>query len=761
MKKTNQQENVFVNSKAAYANHKDAKKAADKKAKASKAKQTKTNTGKAVKNVKNAKNAKPGKIRSFFNKIPKKVWIPVVSVASTLVVASVAVGIPYFMSANVALNDARELKASLKMSIYYLKEGDVDAADACITQAEHCIASLRTDLADTKWQVATYIPFAGSGIKEDLDTASQALDIAEEATQTILRPASNYVRELGQPDLEQLDITNMGPEMAVRINGYCDMIDDLSPAASKVLHELGDLPEFHTGMLEDQISQYRLIGQNADVLIPLLNSASSDILRPAAAVMTETPFSDLRMHPGINTAVITAYWDLLDEITPELVEINDTLVMLAQEAEDPAIYNKYSEKMITIIDLIHEADTYRPLYDNIVSDGEDKFFIIVAQNSAEMRACGGFPGSIGNLSLKDGILYFGDFTSIYNVIPDTHASWIDITDTENKLFLSDWYGNNPRRASCNPHFPRAAELWGSAYQEFNGVEVDGVVSLTPHIIQRLMAVTGPVTLSNGVTIDETNAVDYLQRQIYIDYFTTYGMDEANVMTDYIFAETAKIVGGQVMDHLNKDSLITLLDIIKESSADRVFMMWMKDPEAEQIIYDLGFSGSLNDDPENPALGVFFSVNDANKLGPYLDIDISYDDGVYNEDGSISYHVTVAVTNNIDEETLEIGEGNAYILAMDYGGSMNSLIYLFAPAGGSVSDFENDGEVSITIEKYNDLELGFSPRFILHPGETITFTYTATTAPGITTPPTIMTQPLITDYRPVEEEEITEETAEEA
>ena len=751
MKKTNQQENLFVNSKAAYANHKDAKKAADKKAKASKPKKAAPKAG---------KNAKPGKIKSFFNKIPKKVWIPVVSVASTLIVASVAIGIPYYMSVNVALNDARELKESLKMSVYYLKEGDADSADACITRAEACIDNLRIDLADTKWQVATYIPFAGSGIKEDLATASQALDIAEEATQTILRPASGYVRELGKPDLEQLDITNMGPEMAVRINGYCDMIDYLTPAASKVMHELGDLPTFHTAKLEDQISAYRDICKNADVLIPMVTNASHDILRPAADVMTETPFSDLRMHPGINTGVITAYWDLLDEITPELTEINATLVMLAQEAEDPSIYLKYSEKMVTILDLINEADLYRPLYDNIVLDGEDKYFIIVAQNSAEMRACGGFPGSIGNLSLKDGILYFGDFTSIYNVIPDTHASWIDITDTENKLFLSDWYGNNPRRASCNPHFPRAAELWGSAYEEFNGINVDGVISLTPHIIQRLMAVTGPVTLSNGVTIDDTNAVDYLQRQIYIDYFTTYGMNEANLMTDYIFAETAKIVGGQVMDNLNKDSLTTLLDIIKESSQDRVFMMWMKDPEAEQIIYDLGFSGSLNDDPEHPALGVFFSVNDANKLGPYLDIDISYDDGILNEDGSMSYHVTVAVTNNIDDETLEMGEGNAYILAMDYGGSMNSLIYLFAPAGGTVSDFENDGEVSLSIEEYNDLELGFSPRFILHPGETITFTYTATTAPGVTTPPTIMTQPLITDYRPVEED-LTEETSEEA
>ena len=83
--------------------------------------------------------------------------------------------------------------------------------------------------------------------------------------------------------------------------------------------------------------------------------------------------------------------------------------------------------------------------------------------------------------------------------------------------------------------------------------------------------------------------------------------------------------------------------------------------------------------------------------------------------------------------------------MENGADMISLLYLFAPAGGYISDIENDGDVDFVIEEYNGLQLGFAPYFILYPQQTITFTYTVTTAPGVTVRPEILTQPLIHDY----------------
>ena len=103
-----------------------------------------------------------------------------------------------------------------------------------------------------------------------------------------------------------------------------------------------------------------------------------------------------------------------------------------------------------------------------------------------------------------------------------------------------------------------------AYEEYNDETIDGVISLTPHIIQRLLTITGPVTLSNGVTLDDTNAVGYLQRQIYFDYFKsddyTNNYAEANDVTDALFGECADLVFHELMSSISKDTIVELMNI---------------------------------------------------------------------------------------------------------------------------------------------------------------------------------------------------------
>ena len=197
-----------------------------------------------------------------------------------------------------------------------------------------------------------------------------------------------------------------------------------------------------------------------------------------------------------------------------------------------------------------------------------------------------------------------------------------------------------------------------------------------------------------------------------------------------------------MDHTDKDSLLKLMFIMKESAKDRVFMMWMKNPEDQAVLSSLGLSGELNKDPENPVIGVFYSVNHPNRLGAYVDYTVSVGDGTTNENGTISYPVTVVLSNNLDKQTLKIGRGNPYITTSNTEGYMGSLIYFYAPAGGTVSGFKNNAKVKVSIEKYKELQLGFGSNFKLYPGKPITFTYTVTTAPGVTKKPEVMTQPLI-------------------
>lgn len=680
---------------------------------------------------------------------PKKAGVVFGLAAAALLLVLTVIGIIYSVKASKAAADAKLLKSSVKQTIEYLANGDADAADAEIITVEASIRELRSDLDESKWKTATAIPFVGSKIKEDLETARRAVNIADEATVTILKPASTYIRVIGKPDIDELEMNDMGPDMAVRLYALCNMIDAVCPAAKKVMKDLDELPEFNFSIVENEVSSYRQLPRQAEFFIPIIETASTEIIRPTADTMNRASFADLKTEDGMNTNIIREYLDLEDRIEPHLMNICDQILTSPLINEDPEKYVELSNTLINIMKTLYEIKTYKPLIRLIIGDGEDRMFLVVAQNCAEMRACGGFPGAMGKASVINGEFTFGDFETVLNYLPEEQPSTVTITDEENTLFLPDWYGCNPIKATVNPDFPRAAEIMAAAYEEYNGETIDGIISLTPHIIQRLLTITGPVTLSNGVTLDDTNAVGYLQRQIYFDYFKsddyTNNYVEANNITDALFGECADLVFHELMNSISKDSIIELMSIITESSKDRVLMIWMKDPESQAEISSLGFSGSVYSEPEKPVIGVFYNVNLSCKLGPYIDYHVTMGDGVENSDGSFSYPVTVTLSNTIDDETLEYGLNNIYITSMENGADLISLLYLYAPAGGYVSDFENDSDVEIVIEEYNGLQLGFAPYFILYPGQTITFTYTATTAPGVTVRPEILTQPLIHDY----------------
>ena len=697
---------------------------------------------------KKAKKAKNTTAKKKGSK-PRKAVLICGLIAAVLLLVLTVMGVIYSTKASKATSDARMLKTSVKQTIEYLTNGDADAADAEIITVEASIKELRADLDETKWKSATSLPFIGSKIKEDLETARKAVNIADEATVTILKPASTYIRVIGKPSLDSLEMDDMGPDMAVRLYALCNMIDAVCPAAKKVMKDINELPEFNFDIIENEVSSYRELPQQAEFFIPIIETASTEILRPTADTMNRASFADLKTEDGMDTNIIRAYLDLEDRIEPHVMDICNQILTSPLINENPEKYVELSNTLINLMKTLYEVKTYKPLIRLIIGNGEDRIFLVVAQNCAEMRAGGGFPGSVGKAKVTDGEFTFGDFKGVLHYLPEEQPSTITISDEENTLFLPDWYGCNPIKATVNPDFPRAAEIMTAAYEEYNDETIDGIISLTPHIIQRLLTITGPVTLSNGVTLDDTNAVGYLQRQIYFDYFKsddyTNNYVEANDITDELFAECADLVFHELMNNINKDTIIQLMTIITESSKDRVMMIWMKDPKSQAEITKLGFSGSVYSDPEQPVIGVFYNVNLSCRLGPYVDYHVTMGEGVENPDGSMSYPVTVDLSNTIDEETVAYGYNNIYITSMENGADMISLLYLYAPAGGYISDIENDGDVDFVIEEYNGLQLGFAPYFILYPQQTITFTYTVTTAPGVTVRPEILTQPLIHDY----------------
>ena len=598
--------------------------------------------------------------------------------------------------------------------------------------------------------------------KDNGDDIVTYLRFAKKTSDTFIRPTAEFLTKNGSALKFELSMDKVGPDMANQILVLADGIDQLTPVAEKTLKEINTLPAFKVEKIENKISKYRKLAKdNEEDIVSLMKFAreiSAGVIRPASTVMNRSPLSKLKTEQGdVDTKIIRDYLSLVETVRPYLTRINEVFKTNKLLKDHPKQTAKITSKLDSAMELMEKYDAYVPYIDVVLGDGSDKSYRIVAQNSAEMRASGGLPASMGIVTIKDGILHIGDFQPVLNVVPFLNKGIKEntVSKVEDKLFVKEWYGKKLTGATVNPHFPTAAKRIANGYKKKNKKNLDGIISMTPEIVGKLIKVTGPITLSNGVKLDEKYSVKYLQRDIYFQYYTKKTIKDANLRrkaddkANGLFAEAAKKVISGVMSDLNVKSILKLLDVIKDASEKRIFLMWMANAESQETVKKLGCSGSLNYDQNDPQLGIFFNIRDANRLGYYVDIKVTYGKETVNKDGSVTYPVTVKLKNNIDRTSETKGKGNAYLTSR-HDGTMRAIIYFFAPAGGKITKFKNNSKLDNKTATYEGLNVHYNAQFDLKPRTTVTYTFKVTTAPGVNTKPRLVTTPLLTAYRNAKE-----------
>lgn len=484
--------------------------------------------------------------------------------------------------------------------------------------------------------------------------------------------------------------------------------------------------------------------KSVNTLVSVAEDASDNILKPALDVMDEYPLEGLKVGDGFSVSTINAYLNLLEDIEPRIESMTTKMQTVKLPLGKTEMLSEYTQMLTKLTAAYKENGEYLPLFRAFLGDGSDKLYLLAAQNSAEIRASGGFPGSMGTIRIEDGVLTIDDFKTVYDMISVNPPTEAHITDTEYLLFSGSL--DYARDACYIPDFERVGEIWALAYESKNDEHIDGVISLTPVIIQKVLAYTGAVTLSDGTELNGDNATQMLQKDLYYKYLSSnssYKISNANDYVDSLFAETAKIVMGRLVDDFDINRIADYSKIFTDGGKDRTILMWMEDETAESYVKAAGCSGALNDDPSNPEAGVFFSGANGSKLGWFVSLDTQIGDVTVNDDGSRTYDVTVTVSNDITRDDM-YRAGN-YIIG-NYNGQVESYLHLFAPAGGTISDFETSNSMTMNMDEYHGLEVAYNVEFMLAPSNPVTVTYKVTTAPGVSTPLKISQTPTLQSYR---------------
>lgn len=248
------------------------------------------------------------------------------------------------------------------------------------------------------------------------------------------------------------------------------------------------------------------------------------------------------------------------------------------------------------------------IYQNL-PDGR---YLILLQNSHELRPTGGFIGTVAEAELKNRKLINLNFeTNIYKR-DDYYAPQLGRTAPEP---LQDFLSQNPKPAhhffalrdsNWDPDWPTSAQLAQWFWQNEGGNSTVGVIGITSQALVDLLGFTGPIyEPASKQIIDQNNFYDILQKTIEADYFT----ERSNKISD----EPKTILRDFIPEletQAGKMSLFNLQNWFLTSLKQKNILLYFSDPQVSALAKSEGWDGDIT----RPGAGDRLLVVNANLGG---------------------------------------------------------------------------------------------------------------------------------------------------
>lgn len=249
----------------------------------------------------------------------------------------------------------------------------------------------------------------------------------------------------------------------------------------------------------------------------------------------------------------------------------------------------------TLSEVIANSEMALPIFKNLpelVGRGQSKTYLFVFQNNMEMRPTGGFIGSYGLLTFKDGEITDLFTDDVYNLdkLSEGQLTMSPPQPLQKYMgqkywFLRDanWYADWPTSAkNIIWFFDRERQLGKLPYQR-----LDGVIALSPDFIANLLKVVGPVTV-DGVTFSDQNFAMELEKEV-----------ERNYIQRGISKEQRKSIIGpltrELISRMENSSLPKMLQswlAFKKNIDEKQILVYLTDPKTQGYFADQNWAGSL-------------------------------------------------------------------------------------------------------------------------------------------------------------------------
>ncbi|MDP2708453.1 MAG: DUF4012 domain-containing protein [bacterium] len=385
-----------------------------------------------------------------------------------------------------------------------------------------------------------------------------------------------------------LDFNQAGKDFALAGDNFL--------SAQRQLSEINGLIFALASLAPDKNIQLAASGKNIAKAGELASSAGKNLSLAMSGIFQNKENRTGEVLVNLSDYGHLAIIDLVN-LDSELKQINGQALPAEYQTDFILLKQKISLLAAGLNEFVSLVDGLR----GFLGESLDKRYLLVFQNNAELRASGGFIGSYAIIDFSRG--------EIKNIEApgggsyDTDAGLLKKIKSPEPLRLirPDWHFWD---ANWWPDWPSTARQLAWFYENSGGSTVDGVISFTPTVVERLLEITGPVDMSEqyGLIFSADNF-----------WLETQKLSERK---PDITREPKKIIGDlmnklieELPRRLTKDNLGPLLKIAERSLADKNIMFYFSDQELQNKISELGWDGRLKDTD-----GDYLSVINTNIAG---------------------------------------------------------------------------------------------------------------------------------------------------
>ncbi|MBF4572947.1 DUF4012 domain-containing protein [Herbiconiux sp. VKM Ac-1786] len=386
---------------------------------------------------------------------------------------------------------------------------------------------------------------------------------------------------------------------------------------------------------------------------------------------------------AVNLAAINSVAPVLDSAGTALTGASQKISALDTSSLIGPVKNAVTEidELVGEVEpAIATAKSLAPVLPDLLGANGPRNYLLVFENSAEVRPLGGIAGAQILVTADQGKVGITrqttgrDFKFESEQFANSHVS-----AEARELYLPP-FGVQSQNNTLTPRVEVAADLTRSMWASQLGVTPDTVIFVDPIALSYVLGATGPIDLPDGTQLTAENSNDVLLNQVYQTY-----SEDADAQDAY-FAAAASMTFGSIMNG-NVD-IAKFVDAVQKSGAEQRMLASSIDETVQKLVTDAGLQGRMPEQSDDAhELGVYYSDYLGSKMDYYLRSTIQVGQQTCAA-GNRVVRVQIAATNILDPasvpglSTFITGAGgNGFRIPL---GDLRVFTYVYAPPGSTIA-----------------------------------------------------------------------------